>query len=143
MRNRMLKAAVRLHDCNGNFLYCISHAQGNEMVNAGTAVAVRDFSYGVSRVKRYQETDGATASSSRPTTTMLNARDAMAIAGCYGRSRTARLPEVDTRGRDSKHARELAADAKMPPEDAVERRQNKFAMWQRVPLWNARRIAWG
>ncbi len=143
MRNTRLREAVPLCDCNGNFVQMISHARGAEKVTDGTATAVRSLSCGRSRIVRYVETDGATASRSRASATMLDARDAMAIAGCYGRSRTARLAEVDTRGRDSKHARELAADAKMPPEDAVERRQNKFAMWQRVPLWNARHVAWG
>ncbi len=139
MRNRLLKADVRLHDCNGNFLHCISHARGSEMVNAGLAMAVRSFSYGQSRVVRYQEVAGATASASRPSAPMITCAEM--VANC-GRSRTARLPELDTRGRDCKHARELARDPRQPVEDFVELAQNKIKMWPIVPLLNPRHVAW-
>lgn len=136
---RMRKAAVRLHDCHGNFLYCISHADGNAMVNAGLAVAVREFSYGQSRIKRYQETEGATASDSRPSVPMITVSEMQANVL---RSRTATLPEYDTLGRDSRRQRELDHDPKRPVEDGIERAQNKIRAWQRVPLWNPRHVAW-
>jgi hypothetical protein len=136
---RMRKADVRLHDCDGNFLYCISHAQGNAMVNAGLAVAVRDFSYGETRVKRYQETEGVTASKSRRSSPMITTAEMSAAVSV---SRTARLPEWDTLGRDSKRQREIDNDPKKPVEDFVEKSQNKIRMWTRVPLWNPKRVQW-
>jgi hypothetical protein len=136
---RMRMADVRLHDCKGNFLYCISHADGNAMVNAGLAVAVREFSYGQSRVKRYQETAGATASSSSNSMPVITVSEMQANVMHSG---TVCLPEWDTKGRDSKHARMLANDPEQPAEDFVEQAQNKIRMWQRVPLWNPKRVAW-
>ncbi|HCN90760.1 MAG TPA: hypothetical protein DIT28_16555 [Oxalobacteraceae bacterium] len=123
----------------GNFLHFISHANGLEMVNSGTAAAVRDFSYGTPRVKRYQETEGATASNSQASMTQITFAEMRANTG---RSRTARLPEWDTLGRDCKHARELAKDPKRPPEDFVEQAQNKIKMWTRIPLTNPQHRAW-
>lgn len=136
---QMRRADVRLHDCNGNFLYCISHAQGNAMVNAGLAVAVRAYSYGSARVVRYQEVEGATASDSQPSAPMITQAEMKANVM---RSRTARLPECDTLGRDSKRQREKQRDPKMPVEDFPEKSQNKVRMWHRVPLWNQEHKAW-
>lgn len=145
MRNRLLRADVRLHDCNGNFLHCISHAKGNAMVNEGRAIAVRSFSYGVAKIVRYQELKGETPSKSQPTPaamTPADARVAMAAAYRLRQSSTARLPEYDTLLRDSKRQREIDGNPHKPVENFMERSQNKIRMWEHVPLWNPKRQPW-
>lgn len=139
---QQMRADVRLHDCHGNFLYCVSHAQGNAMVNERRAIAVRSFSYGVARVTRYQEVAGATPSSSGTSMPVITASELLANAGLFGRSQTVRLPEWDTKHRDSKQARIVANDPEMPPEDFIELSQVKIAMWTRIPLTNPKHVAW-
>ena len=133
------KERVPLHDCNGNFLQYVIQTAGMRMVECGTAMAVKDYRYGRVCVLRYQETEGATASSSAASMPMITAGE---MSANVLRSWTARLPEWDTLGRDSKHARELAHDPKMPAEDFIEQAQNRVRMWTRVPLLNPRHVAW-
>jgi hypothetical protein len=138
-----MREAVPLHDCMGNFLQFVSSARGLDLIGNGLARAVSDTRYGRVRVIRYQETEGATASGSQSSAPMIRVSEAQAVAGLMGRSRTARLPEFDTLGRDSKRAREMAKDPARPVEDFVEQSQNKIKMWPVVPLWNPKHVAWG
>jgi hypothetical protein len=142
MRDKRIRQGVPLHDCNGNFLQFVRPMVGEEMIHSGLAFAVRDTRYGRLRVTRYQETVGATASSSQSSWPMIRVSEAQAVAGLFGRSRTKNLPEYDTLGRDSKRAREMAKDPARPVEDFVEQSQNKIKMWPVIPLWNPKHVAW-
>ena len=133
---------VPYHDALGNFLSYVSHAVGENRVREGLAYAVRDFRYGCVRIVRYQETVGATPSDAEKSTVVLTRSETMACSGLLGASRTARLPEWDTKGRDSKHARELARDPRRPAEDFIELACNKVKMWNAVPLHNPTHQAW-
>ncbi len=139
------KQRVPLHDCNGNFLCEVAQAQGERMVEEGLAIAVRDFRYGRTCVLRYQETVGATASASEESKTTITLGEMQANLSV---SRTLRLPEWDTLGRDSKRQREMDNDPRKPIEDYVERAQNKIRFWpdarnpRGVPVWNPRHIEW-
>lgn len=143
MRNRRGGGRVfPLHDRYGRFLYLITAAQGRTMAKSGLALTVIDRRYGRSCVLRYQETEPITPSNSAATAAAITPKEVMANAGMFGKSKTARLPEWDTKARDSKQARILCRDARRPPEDFVERAQQKVAMWNRVPLTNPRHKAW-
>ncbi|MHB8303624.1 MAG: hypothetical protein ACYDC6_12415 [Acidobacteriaceae bacterium] len=138
--NRRDVSRVVLQDCLGNFLHKISHAEGSGMVHAGTALAIRDFRYGRNAVAAYRVTEQARSSTAESSMPAITASEMHANVL---RSRTARLPEWDTQGRDSKHAREIAKDPRIPPEDFIELAQNKIRMWTRVPLTNPQHVAWG
>ncbi len=138
--NRRDISRVPLQDCLGNFLHKISHAEGCGMVDAGTALAVRDLRYGRNQIVGYRVTEQARASSSEESAPMITVSEMQANVL---HSRTTRLPEWDTKGRDSKFAREMERDPAKPVEDFVEQSQNKIKMWTRVPLWNPKHVAWG
>ena len=137
--NRRDVSRVPLQDCEGNFLHKITHAEGCQLCANGTALAVRDFRYGRNQICGYRITEAPKASNSQSSSAMLGAADARL---CVMRSRTARLPEWGTKGRDSKFAREMARDPRLPVEDGVEKAQNRIKMWRGVPLLNPRRQAW-
>lgn len=137
--NRRDVSRVPLQDWLGNFLHKISHAEGSGMVNVKTAIAIRDFRYGRNEVVGYRLTEQVRASSSEGSMPMITVSEMQANVL---HSRTARLPEYDTLGRDSRRQRELDRDPKRPVEDGVEKAQNKIRMWPAVPLWNPRHVAW-
>ncbi len=133
------KARVALHDYHGNFLYYVSDAQGAEMVERGCAIGVKDYRYGRLCTLRYQELEGAKPSSAAASAPMITFAEMGANVLV---SRTARLPELDTRGRDCKHARAVTRDPKRPAEDFVEQAKNKIRMWNVIPLLNPQHSAW-
>lgn len=133
---------VPLESNEGNFLHKITHAEGAGMVANGTALAVSGIRYGVSVIVGYRITAPARASNSQASAPMIRPCEAMAAAGLFGRSRTARLPEWDTKLRDSKVAREVANDPEFPPEDFIELADIKIKWWKRVPPTNPKHEAW-
>ncbi|MGC1780893.1 MAG: hypothetical protein WA708_00065 [Acidobacteriaceae bacterium] len=136
---------MRLETSEGNFQYKITHALGAAMVACGTAIPLIIMRGASKEIVGYRLTPPAKASNSQASAAVITPAEVLAVAGVKfrcGKSRTARLPEWDTNLRDSKHARELANDPKLPVEDFVERSQIKVRWWLRVPLTNPRHEAW-